>query len=39
MNEQELLNEPTKYEILEIWMALPFKEKVAMILKQFFPEM
>ena len=39
MEENDYLGEPNKYEILELWMGLPFKEKITIILKQFFPEM
>lgn len=35
MREQENYNEPNRYDRLELWMGLPLKEKVIMILKQF----
>ncbi len=38
MTEQELLNELNRYERLEIWTGLPLREKMLMILKQFFPK-
>lgn len=37
MKEEELLDEPNRYEKLRMWMGLPLKEKVVMILKQFLP--
>lgn len=33
------LQHPSEAEVYEIWKGLPFKEKLTMILKQFFPGM
>jgi len=39
MIDEDYLEEPNRYEILEIWIGLPLKEKLTMILKQIFPKM
>jgi len=39
MEEENYLAGPNRYEILEIWMGLPLREKVLMIIKQFYQGM